>query len=87
MYHADQSVRTIESVVSSTKRVTRKEGRGKGARTKSKDEDTMGYPFFLCTLFLRIKHDTEVDHNELKEKKKECKKSVSKSPAQFLVSC
>lgn len=73
MYHADHSVRTIESLISSTKRVTGDEG--KWARTKSKDEDTMGYPFFLCTLFLRIKHDTEVDHNELK--KKEHKKSVS----------
>lgn len=29
----------------------------------------MGYPFFLCALFFRIEHDTEIDHDELK---KEC---------------
>lgn len=44
-------------------------GRGTRGRTKPKDKDTMGYPFFLCTLFFRIEHDTEVDYDELK---KEC---------------
>lgn len=40
----------------------------------------MGYPFVLCTLFLRIKHDTEVDHNELKEKKKSTKRASVSPP-------
>lgn len=44
-------------------------GQGTRGRTKPKDKDTMGYPFFLCTLFFRIEHDTEVDYDELK---KEC---------------